>query len=154
MDKELKFLSTNNKYGVIENNFTTKANTIGKIVYLNGETLKYGDEAEIFGVLNLEEEFKPFMESALSEGDYHKEHYSFIFGYQPVDFENEEISESEVKIRYAGIDNTLSKKQFYELCLLLCDAKLNGFNLIKTVYISREELLSIKSQLKEKHKQY
>lgn len=152
VDKELKFLSTNDKYGVVENTFTNKSNTIGKIVYSNGEPLKYGDEAEIFGVLNLEEEFNPFMKSGLSEAYFSREHYWYTFGYQPADYENEEIKATDVKIHYAGVDNIITKKEFYELCLLLCEAKLNGLDLIEDKEVCREELLSIKTQLEEKMK--
>lgn len=151
VDKELNFLSRNSKYAVIEIDNTNRPNTIGKIIYSNGEPLRYGDVAEIFGVLNLEEEFIPFIKSALTESGYYKEHYSFIFGYEPADFENEEIKENDVRIHYAGCDNTILKKEFFELCILLCEAKLVNSN---KGNITNEELLQIKFQLEEKLKIY
>lgn len=147
VDKELVFLSKNSVYGVIK-----KTNPFQKIehniVYANGTGLKYGDSAEIFGALG-ENEIVPFMESAISEGDYYKEHYNFVFGYQPADFENEEIKENEVRIHYAGVDNTISKKAFYDLCLLLCEAKEYSLDYKEEI---RKELLRIKSKLQEKIK--
>jgi hypothetical protein len=151
VDKELNFLSMNDEYGVIENDFTNRPNTIGKIVYSNGESLKYGDKAEIFGILNLEEEFIPFMSSAISETYFSQQHSGFAFGYQPADYENKEIKENEVRIYYIEVENTIQKKDFYELCLLLCDAKIKTEN---KGNITNEELLQIKSQLEEKIKIY
>jgi hypothetical protein len=151
VDKKLNFLSRNSKYAVIEIDNTNRPNTIGKIIYSNGEPLEYGDIAEIFSVLNLEEEFIPFIKSALSETYFTKEHYGFIFGYQPASFDDDEIKENEVKIHYAGVDNTILKKEFFELCILLCEAKLVNPN--KGV-VTDEELLQIKSQLEEKLKIY
>lgn len=150
VDKKLNFLANNNKYGVVENSFTNRPNTIGKIVYEDGSPLKYGDQAEIFSVLNLDDEFNLFIQSALSEIYYTKNDSHFIFGYQPADYENEEIKENDVKIHYAGVDNTITKKEFYELCLLLCEAKLNGLDIQEDTEVSREDLLQIKSQLAEK----
>jgi hypothetical protein len=151
VDKKLKFISKNDKYGVVENAFSNRLNSIGKIVYSNGEPLKYGDKAEIFGILNLEEEFFPFMNSAISETYFSQEHSSVAFGYQHADYENKEIKENEVRIYYIEVENTITKKEFYELCLLLCDAKLKSPNKIG---ITNEELTLIKSQLEEKIKFY
>ena len=152
VDKKLVLFSKNEKYAFIK--WQDSQATLGrKLVYSNGENLKYGDPAEIISVAG-GKEFNPFIQSALSEGGYYKEHYNFIFGYQPADYENEEIKENDVKIHYAGVDNTITKKEFYDMCLLLCDAKLNGLDLIEDKEVSREDLVSIKSQLKEKIKIY
>ena len=150
VDKELIFLAKNQKYAFIQ--WEDGKGMLGmKIVYSSGNTLEYGDSAEIISVAG-GNEFKPFMDSVISEGGLYKEHCSFIFGYQPSDYENEEIKENEVKIHYAGVDNTISKKDFYELCLLLCDAKLNRLDLIQDNEVKREDLVSIKSQLEDKIK--
>jgi hypothetical protein len=150
VDKELNFISKNSHYGIVlkTNPFQ---NIEHNVLYSDGSNLKYGDPAEIFGAIT-EKEFVPFMECAISESYYTKEHFHFMLGYQPADYENEEIKKNEVKIYYAGVDNTISKKEFYELCLLLCDAKLNGLDLIEDKEVSREDLISIKTQLEEKIK--
>ena len=152
VDKGLIFITKNDKYAIIKNDFNNRPNTIGKIIYSNGESLNYGDAAEIFGVLNLEEEFTPFLELALSEMHFSREHYGFIFGYQPADYENEEIKVGEVRIHYSGVDNTITKKEFYELCLLMCNAKLKTIS--SDSDITEQELFSIKSQLEEKIKAF
>ena len=148
VDKELKFLAKNNIYGIIlkSNPFQ---NIEHNILYSNGEKLKYGDPAEIFSAIS-ENEFNSFMQSAISGFYFIREHYWFTFGYQPSDYDNQEIKENEVRIHYAGEDNTILKKDFYELCLLLCDAKLNS--LTTNIEIKRIELLSIISQLEYKIK--
>jgi hypothetical protein len=152
VDKELNFVVRNEQYG-----YRKEANQQNEIVhrltYSDGKYLAYGDPAEIFSAVSSGAEFIIFMQSALFESGFYKEHYNFTLGYQPADFENEEIKENEVKIHYAGVDNTISKKEFYDLCLLLCDAKLNGLDLIEDKEVSRDELLSIKSQLEEKIKE-
>ncbi len=152
VDKKLRFLSKNSNYGVVlkSNPFQ---NIEHNVVYSDGSNLKYGDEAEIFGAIR-EKDLKHFMQCSITENYYTKDDSHFIFGYQPADYENEEIKENDVKIHYAGVDNTISKKEFYDLCLLLCDAKLNGLDLIGDKEVSREELLSIKSQIEEKIKNF
>jgi hypothetical protein len=150
VDKKLSFLSKNSNYGVVlkSNPFQ---NIEHNVVYSDGSNLKYGDEAEIFGAIR-EKDLMHFMQCAITENYYTKDDSHFIFGYQPADYENEEIKENDVKIQYAGVNNTITKKEFYDLCLLLCDAKLNGLDLIEDKEVSREQLLSIKSQIEEKIK--
>jgi hypothetical protein len=150
VDKKLSFLSNNSNYGIVlkSNPFQ---NIEHNLLYYDGSNLKYGDPAEIFGAIR-EKDFMHFMYCAITESYYTKDDHHFIFGYQPADYENEEIKENEVKIHYAGVDNTITKKEFYDLCLLLCDAKLNGLDLIEDKEVSRDEIISIKTQLEEKIK--
>ena len=150
VDKKLSFLSKNSNYGVV-----LKSNPLQNIehnlLYSDGSNLKYGDPAEIFGAIR-EKDFTHFIDCAITESYYTKDDSHFILGYQPADYENEEIKENEVKIHYAGVDNSIAKKEFYKLCILLCDAKLNGLDLIEDKEVSREELQSIKIKLEEKIK--
>jgi hypothetical protein len=148
VDKELSFLSKNSSYKIVLKSNPLQ-NVEHNVLYSDGSNLKYGDPAEIFGAIT-EKEFAEFMECAILERYYTKDHYHFILGYQPADYENDEIKENNVKIHYAGVDNTITKIEFYELCLLLCEAKLNGLDLIEDKAVKLEDLLSIKSQLAEK----
>jgi hypothetical protein len=147
VDKELIFLAKNEKYAFIKWE-DSQGNIGNKLVYSNGDDLRYGDPAEIIPVAG-GEGFKQFMESALSESGYYREHYSFTFGYKPADFDSKEIKDTEVKTHYAGVDNTISKKEFYELCLLLCNAKMQASHKNS---IEEEELKFVKSQLEQKIK--
>lgn len=117
-----------------------------KFVYSDGKDLEYGDKAEILDAV-MGKDFSDFIKGVLSETYFTREHYWFTFGYQPADYDNEEIKESEVRIHYAGVDNTISKKEFYDLCLLLCDAKLN---LLNKDDITNKELTLIKTKLEGK----
>lgn len=149
VDKELNFVARNEKYGYLkEVNLQNKI--VHRLTYSNGKHLAYGDPAEIFSAVSSGVEFITFIQSALFESGYYKEHYNFTFGYQSADYENEEIKENEVRIHYAGVDNITTKKEFYELCLLLCDAKLNGLDIIEDNEVKQEQLLSFKSQLEDK----
>lgn len=145
VDKKLNYLSRNSSYGIIEKTNPLQ-NIDYNIVYADGAKLQYGDPAEIFGAIT-DNEFISFLESSLSESSFTREHYWYTFGYQPADFDNEEIKENEVQIHYAGVDNSITKKDFYKLCLLLCDAKLNG---IESKEIDKEKILLFKIKLSEK----
>jgi hypothetical protein len=149
VDKELKFLSENSTYGIV-NKVNPMQNIDHNIIYIDGTSLKYGDAAEIFGAIR-DNQLHDFFESVISETYFSREHYSLIFGYQPADYENKEIKEDEVRIYYIDIENTVLKKDFYKLCLLLCEAKM------KTTInknITGEEFILIKSQLEEKINYY
>lgn len=148
VDKKLDFLSKNEKYAVVLKTNPLQ-NIEHSIVYVDGKELSYGDPAEIFGVLNLEGDFFPFMNSAIAENQYIKEHYGFIFGYRPSDYDNTEIKQNDVRVYYAGVENTISKIDFYELCLLLCKAKLEMQNRDEK---TKDELRLVKTQLEEKVK--
>lgn len=151
VDKGLGFINNNGKYGYLKE-VSQQSKIVHRLTYFDGEYLAYGDPAEIFTAASSGEDFLRFMQSALSEGGYYREHYNFVFGYQPADYENAEIKENEVRIHYAGVDNTMSKKDFYELCLLLCDAKLIGLDINEDKAVRREELQLIKAQLENKIK--
>jgi hypothetical protein len=110
VDKELNFLSKNRLYGVISK-INPMQNIEHNIVYADGTSLKYGDSAEIFGAIT-ENELEPFFQAAISETYFSREHYWFTCGFQQADCENAEIKANEVKIHYAGVDNTISKKSF------------------------------------------
>ncbi|NDP23163.1 MAG: hypothetical protein GZ091_19105 [Paludibacter sp.] len=150
VDKELNFLSKNTSYGVVDR-INPIQNIEHNIVYSDGSKLGYGDKAEIFGAIS-NIELISFMDSVLSNNNYTKEHYWITFGYQPASFDDEEIKDREVRIHYAGVDNTIPKKDFYELCLLLCMAKLNGFDLNEVKNLKQEELKLIKVRLEKKVK--
>jgi hypothetical protein len=151
VDKELNFLSKNNSYGVIDK-INPMQNIEHNIIYADGTALKYGDFAEVFGAIS-NHDLLPFFESSITEMYFSREHYGITYGYQPADYENEEINESEVRIYFAEMENRVTKKDFYELCLLLCEAKLNSIGKSgEDKVVKREELLSIKSQLEEKIK--
>jgi hypothetical protein len=152
VDKELNFLSKNRSYGIISK-INPMQNIGHNIIYANGEALKYGDVAEIFGAIT-DNDLLSFFKSSITEEYISREHYGVEFGYQPADYENEELRENEIKIHYIEVENTVTKKSFYELCLLLCDAKLNGLDFQEDGEENKEELLQIKSQLVEKIKIY
>jgi len=137
VDKELIFLDKNEKYGIIK-----LQHDYNQVVFCDGQRLRYGDPAELFSAIT-EEEFILFVETAIASGHYIKEHYGFVFGYQPADFDNDEIKENEVKIQYADVVNIISKTAFYKLCLLLCNAKLN----MRNEQQRYEELRLLKSKL-------
>jgi hypothetical protein len=145
--KKLNFTAKNEKYGFLRDK-NTQGELINRFVYSNGEKLEYGDPAEIISAV-AGEEFIPFMKAAISEGRYYKEHYWFVFGYQPADYDDDEIKESDVRIHYAGVDNTISKMAFYELCLLLCEAKFKPKDLDSDDF---RQIHEIKCQIEEKLK--
>jgi hypothetical protein len=120
-----------------------------KFVYSDGKDLVYGDKAEILGAVLGGVNFLEFIDGALSETYFSREHYWYTCGYQPADFDNEEIKGNEVRIHYAGVDNTILKKDFYELCLLLCEAKEYSLDYKEEF---KKELQQMKSQLEEKIK--
>jgi hypothetical protein len=120
-----------------------------KFIYANGKDLEYGDKAEILSAVVGDGSFWDFIKSALSETYFTREHFWFTCGYQPTDFDNEEIKQGEVRIHYAGVDNTILKRDFYELCLLLCEAKKYSLDYKEEL---ENELLQIKLQLEEKLK--
>jgi hypothetical protein len=120
-----------------------------KFVYANGEDLQYGDKAEILGAV-IGKDFLPFINSVLTENHFTRENYGFTLGFQPADFDNEEIKENEARIYYADFENTTSKIELYELSLLLCNAKINRLDIREDEDVKREQLLSIKSQLEAK----
>jgi hypothetical protein len=122
---------------------------ISKFVYADGKDLSYGDKAEILGAVIGDVNFLDFIKGVLSETYFTREHYWFTFGYQPSDFDSEEIKDNEVRIHYAGVDNTILKKDFYELCLLLCEAKRYSLDYKEEFH---NELAEIRSQLEDKIK--
>jgi hypothetical protein len=120
-----------------------------KFVYADGTDLVYGDKAEILGAV-MGKDFLPFVKSVLNGKHFTREHYGYTLGFQSADFDNAEIKDDEVRVYYADVENTISKQEFYKLCLFLCDAKLNSLNLQVDKEVTREDLVQIKSQLEEK----
>lgn len=150
VDKGLIFLAKSNRYSVLKSN-QTSINGIGKIVYSDGTDLSYGDPAEIFGVLNIENEFYDFINSALTKGSFTRQYYGFLFG-PYFDYDSGEIKDSEVGMIYAGVENKIPKKDFFELCLLLCNAKLNGMDIIEDNEAKKEDILQFKFEIEERLK--
>jgi hypothetical protein len=150
VDNTIKTLFKSDKYAYVE--YRRSDGEVGrKFVYANGKDLLYGDEAEILGAV-MGKDFSPFIHSVLDQNHFTREHYGFTFGFQPADFDNEEIKVNEVRIYYADVENTITKKDFYELCLLMCNAKLKTIS--SDSDITEQELFSIKSQLEEKIKTF
>lgn len=152
VDKELTFLAKNEKYAFIK--WQDSKGTLGRrLVYFDGSKLKYGDPAEIIPTAG-GKDFKPFIDAALSEGGFNRQGYGFFFGYLAPSFDDDGIKENEVSIHYGGVDNMILKKDFYELCLLLCEAKINGLDLHEDTEVSNEDLLDYKAKLEEKIAKY
>jgi hypothetical protein len=145
VDNTIKILFEYCGYAYVE--YRRSDGNIGKkFVYADGTDLLYGDKAEILGAV-MGKDFSPFINSVLDQKHFTREHYGFTFGFQPADFDNEEIKANEVRIYYADVENTITQRDFYDLCLLLCNAKLKT---ITTSDVTEQELFSIKSQLEEK----
>ncbi len=148
VDNTIKTLFKAKEYALIEYK-RPDGDTSKKFVYADGKNLAYGDKAEILGAVLGGINFLEFINGALSETYFSREHYWFTCGYQSADFDNEEIKENEVRIHYAGVDNTILKKDFYELCLLLCEAKKYSLDYKEEF---EKEILQIKAQLYDKIK--
>ena len=146
VDNSIKMLFKSKQYAYVQY-VHPMGQITRKFVYANGKDLDYGDKAEILSAVVGAGNFLDFMKGALSETYFTREHFWFTCGYQPADFDNEEIKQREVRIHYAGVDNTILKKDFYEMCLLLCEAKKYSLDYKETF---EDELFQIKLQLEEK----
>jgi hypothetical protein len=152
VDNSIKIIFKSDCYAYVQ--FTHPTGQLAKkFVYANEKDLEYGDKAEILGSV-MGKDFLPFINSVLAQKHFTREHYGYTLGFQPADFDNQEIKESEARVYYADVENTISKRELFELTLLLCEAKLNSLDLHEDKEVYREELLQIKSQLVEKLKQY
>ena len=105
--------------------FLPNGQFIIKLVYNTGEDLKYEDPALLFQSISLEKTLL-FLSRAIEESYYTEEYKSSVFGPIPEDYDNKEIKANEVRIFYVDMEYTISKKQFYDLCLLLCKMRLIG----------------------------
>jgi hypothetical protein len=150
VDKNLTFIAKDNNYGIIKK-INPMQNIEYNVLYSDGNTLKYGDSAEIFGAIK-NSDFLEFMKAAVDETQFGREHYGFLFGYYPATLDNIEIKENEVYVGYAGVVNIVSKSDFYKLCLLVCQAQvaLNQMNLVSP--LEQNQLHDILSQLQDKLK--
>ncbi len=145
MDKKLNFSVKNKKYGFLQ--IVRNDKQVNKLVYVDGSDLNYGDPAEIIPVV-AGSDFISFIKAVINNTEFSREHYWFSFGYQPSDFDNEEIKANEVRIHYAGVDNTILKNDFYEMCILLCDFKLKYPS--KDLKVSYQDIHNMKLQLEKK----
>jgi hypothetical protein len=153
VDKELNFLVKNEKYGyLIESR--TESNFVNRLVYNNGENLKYGDPAEIFPVSVSSENFNDFMNAAIDETHFGREHYGFFFGYYPATQDNIEIKETEVYINYAGVSNIILKKDFFESSILACQAQIRRIELNVSSPHELSILQDTVAKLQDKLKKY
>ncbi|MFK7004844.1 hypothetical protein BWK63_13785 [Flavobacterium covae] len=150
VDNTIKIIFKSDYYAYVQ--FTHPTGQLAKkFVYANKKDLEYGDKAEILGAV-MGKDFLPFINSVLTQKHFTREHYGYTLGFQPADFDNQEIKEDEARVYYADAENTISKRELFELAILLCEAKLNGWDLQEDNEVSRKDLLSIKSQLEEKIK--
>jgi hypothetical protein len=152
VDKELNFLVKDEKYAFLielENN-----NQIYRLVYSNGQPLKYGDPGEIFTAFGSIAEFYEFMQTAIDETHFGREHYGFFFGYYPATQDNIEIKETEVYINYAGVSNIILKKDFYELCILVCQAQIKRIEMNFGAVLDLNYLQDTIAKLQDKLKKY
>lgn len=148
VDRPMKILFKGKEYSYVEYQHPNPEYGMRKkFIYATGEDVAYGDKADMFWTI-IEKDFVPFMEAVISGNHFCREHYSYTFGYYPGDIDDEEIQENEVCLEFHYNDNIITKKYFYELCVFLCDSKLNTVAMEDTEF--KEKIADFKVALQEK----
>jgi hypothetical protein len=141
------------QYNLLEDG-SLNINSPIKFMYSDGRSLDYQDPAIIFQAISWKDTII-FLSNAIDKKTYMEEYKSFTFGERIFSSDLPDLKPDELNVFYIDTDYTITKKLFYELCLLMCQAKLNcirKFELKEIVddnYILKlEELFSIFSNMK------